>query len=100
MNNEFIFYATPEGNKRVEVLFQDETAWLTQKALAELFGVQVPAITKHLKNIFASGELKEAAVISILETTAADDKKYKTRFYSLALRSSMTRPMPQRSIWG
>jgi hypothetical protein len=83
MNNEIIFYTTPDGNKKVEVVFQDETAWLTQKALAELFGVQVPAINKHLKNIFESGELEEDSVISILETTAADGKSYKTRYYNL-----------------
>ena len=83
MNNEIIFYTTPDGSKKVEVVFQDETAWLTQKALAELFGVQVPAINKHLKNIFESGELMENSVISILETTAADGKSYKTRYYNL-----------------
>jgi len=83
MNNEIIFYTTPDGNKKVEVVFQDETAWLTQKALAELFGVHVPAINKHLKNIFESGELVENSVISILETTAADGKSYKTRYYNL-----------------
>lgn len=83
MNNEIIFYTTPDGNKKVEVVFQDETAWLTQKALAELFGVQVPAINKHLKNIFESGELVENSVISILETTATDGKNYKTRYYNL-----------------
>ena len=83
MNNEIIFYSTPEGKKKVEVVFQDETAWLTQKALAELFGVRVPAINKHLKNIFASGELVEDSVISILETTAADGKRYNTLYYNL-----------------
>jgi len=83
MNNEIIFYTTPDGSKKVEVVFQDETAWLTQKALAELFGVQVPAINKHLKNIFESGELMENSVISILETTAADGKSYKTRYYNI-----------------
>ncbi len=83
MNNEIIFYTTPEGKKKVEVVFQDETAWLTQKALAELFGVRVPAINKHLKNIFASGELVEDSVISILETTAADGKRYNTLYYNL-----------------
>jgi len=83
MNNEIIFYTTPEGKKKVEVVFQDETAWLTQKALAELFGVRVPAINKHLKNIFASGELVENSVISILETTAADGKRYNTLYYNL-----------------
>jgi hypothetical protein len=53
------------------------------EGLAELFGVQVPAINKHLKNIFDAGELVEAAVISILETTAADGKHYQTRYYNL-----------------
>ena len=64
--------AAPDGAVKVHVFFKDETAWLTQKALAELFGVNVPATNKHLKNIFASGELVEDSAISILETTAAD----------------------------
>lgn len=62
---------------------KDETVWLTQKSMASLFGVKVPAINKHLKNIFDSGELDEVSVISILETTATDGKKYKTKFYNL-----------------
>jgi Virulence protein len=65
------------------VHFEDETFWLTQKRMAELFGVQVPAIAKHLKNIFAEGELLENSVISILETTASDGKRYQTQFYNL-----------------
>ncbi len=81
--SEFLLYIAPDGAVKVSVLFRDETAWLTQKALAELFGVGVPAITKHLKNIFESGELAETSVVSILETTAADGKTYKTRFYNL-----------------
>jgi len=81
--NRFLLYTAPNGAVKVEVFFKDETVWLTQKALAELFGVKVPAINKHLKNIFESGELKEASVISILETTAADGKNYQTRYYSL-----------------
>lgn len=56
---------------------------MPQKAIAELFAVQVPAISKHLKSIFESGELEEDSVVSVLETTAADGKNYKTRFYSL-----------------
>jgi hypothetical protein len=78
-----IFYTTPKNQVRVEVHFEDETFWLTQKRMAELFGVQVPAIAKHLKNIFAEGELLENSVISILETTAADGKRYQTQFYNL-----------------
>lgn len=82
-HNQFLLYTAPDGAVKVEVFCKDETVWLTQKALAELFGVKVPAINKHLKNIFESGELAEAAVISILETTAADGKNYQTRYYSL-----------------
>jgi len=81
--NEIIFYSTPDGDKKVEVLFKDENFWLTQKALAGLFDVKVPAVSKHLRNIFVSGELVADSVISILETTAADDKIYKTKYYNL-----------------
>jgi hypothetical protein len=80
---KFLLYTARDGAVKVEVFFRDETVWLTQKALAELFGVKVPAINKHLKNIFESGELNEHSVISILETTAADAKSYQTRFYNL-----------------
>jgi hypothetical protein len=82
-SNQFLLYTAPDGAVKVDVFFKGETAWLTQKALAELFGVQVPAINKHLKNIFDTGELVEASVISILETTAADGKNYQTRYYNL-----------------
>jgi len=81
--NQFLLYTAPDGAVKVDVFFKGETAWLTQKALAELFGVQVPAINKHLKNIFDTKELVEASVISILETTAADGKNYQTRYYNL-----------------
>jgi hypothetical protein len=80
---EFLLYTTPNGDIKVEVILNDETVWLTQKAIAELFGVQVPAISKHLKNIFESGELQENSVVSILETTAADGKNYQTSYYNL-----------------
>ena len=66
---EFLLYTAPNGAIKVEVLLSDETIWLTQKRMAELFGVGVPAISKHLKNIFDSGELAEEVVVSILETT-------------------------------
>jgi len=79
----FLIYTAADGKVRVEVCVQDETVWLTQKAMAELFGVKIPAINKHLKNIFSSGELKENSVISILETTAVDGKEYRTNFYNL-----------------
>lgn len=81
--NNFLLYTAPNGAVKVDVFLKDETVWLTQKALAELFGVKVPAINKHLKNIFDSGELIESSVISILETTAADGKNYQTRYHNL-----------------
>ncbi len=82
-NQSFMLYTAPDGAVKVEVYFKDETVWLTQKALAELFGVNVPAISKHLKNIFESSELAENSVVSILETTAADGKSYATKYYNL-----------------
>ena len=66
---EFLLYTAPNGEVKVEVLLSNETIWLTQERMAELFGVQRPAITKHLKNIFESNELEELVVCSILEHT-------------------------------
>jgi hypothetical protein len=65
------------------VFYNDETLWLTQKAMSTLFDVGIPAISKHLKNIFEDGELSEDSVISKMETTAADGKKYMTKYYNL-----------------
>ncbi|HEY0669979.1 MAG TPA: RhuM family protein [Sphingobacteriaceae bacterium] len=81
--NNFLLYTAPSGDVRVDVYFKSETLWLTQKAMSELFGVKVPAISKHLSNIFEDGELEEKAVISILETTASDGKNYNTNYYNL-----------------
>ncbi len=80
---DVVIYQTQDGATGLQVRLNHETVWLTQAQLAKLFGVNVPAVTKHLKNIFSSGELTEEAVISILETTAADGKVYKTKHYSL-----------------
>jgi hypothetical protein len=80
---EFLLYTTPNGKVKVEIFLRDENIWLTQDKIALLFGVQRPAITKHLKNIFDSGELHENSVSSILELTAEDGKKYSTKFYNL-----------------
>lgn len=65
----FLIYKTEQEDVSVNALIRDETIWLTQKAMAELFGVQKAAISKHLKNIFESGELKEEVVVSKMETT-------------------------------
>lgn len=78
-----MLYITPNGQVKVEILLHEENLWLTQAQIASLFGVQVPAISKHFSNIFSEGELSENSVISILETTASDGKTYKTRYYNL-----------------
>jgi len=80
---DLLLYHTSDSKINISVYFQDGSFWLTQKAMAELFGVNIPAINKHLKNIFSTGELIQDSVISILETTASDGKKYKTQFYRL-----------------
>ena len=80
MSNEiqFLLYSMPEDEGKVQVVVKDETLWCTQKAMAQLFGVGVPAISKHLKNIFAEGELNKEVVVSKMEITtrhgAIDDK--------------------------
>jgi hypothetical protein len=80
---EFLIFTSQTGENTIEVRFENETVWLSQKLIAELFGIQRPAVTKHLKNIFESGELNEKSVSSILEHTAADGKTYNTLFYNL-----------------
>jgi hypothetical protein len=87
-NNEsdIIFYTTPDGAVHIEVFFQNETFWLTQKRMAELFGVEVPAISKHLANIFESGELMPESTVSILEIVQKEGSRNVTRkmeFYNL-----------------
>ena len=86
---EFLLYTAPNGGIKVEVLLNNETLWLTQERMAELFGVQRPAITKHLKNIFENGELEEQVVCSILELTtehgaiAGKTQNSKVKYYNL-----------------
>jgi hypothetical protein len=86
---QFLIYSTPAENAKVDVVVKDETLWATQKAMAALFGVQTPAINKHLKNIFAEGELDEDVVISKMEMTtehgamAGKTQTKSTQFYNL-----------------
>ena len=78
---EIVIYRTSDRGVQLEVTLEKETVWLTQKQIADLFGTQRPAITKHLNNIFATKELDKKSVCSILEHTAADGKAYQTQFY-------------------
>lgn len=86
-----ILYKTDNGDVKVEILLYQENLWLTQAKMAELFEVQKAAISKHLKNIFASGELMEDSVVSVLETTAADGKTipHGTIIWTRSLRSAI-----------
>ena len=83
ITGKVIVYQAENESVSTNVLFKDETFWMTQKDMAKLFDVNVPAISKHLKNIFESGELDLLAVISKMETTAEDGKIYQTNFYNL-----------------
>ena len=88
-HSEVLLYSDENGKEFVNVVFMDETFWLTQKAMAELFDVQTPAISKHLKNIFADGELEESMVVSKMETTTrhgavqGKTQTNDTKFYNL-----------------
>lgn len=83
LSSDIILYTTETGNVRVEVLYSDETFWLPQKRMAELFGVEVHTINYHLKKILKSGELKEDSVIRNIRITAADGKSYPTFLYNM-----------------
>lgn len=88
MNNElkYLIYNTPEGYVSVSAVVKDETIWLTQKAMAELFDVEVPAISKHLANIYADGELQPDATVSkmeIVQTEGSRNVKRLVDFFNL-----------------
>ena len=80
---EILLYTAPEGNTHIEVFYEEESFWLSQKKMAELFGVAVPTINYHLKEIFKTNELEEKSVIRLFRITAADGKNYQTNFYNL-----------------
>ena len=80
---EFLLYTAPSGKVKVEIFLKDENIWLTQEKISQLFGVDRSVITKHLKNIFESGELNEESVSAKFALTALDGKSYQTKFYNL-----------------
>jgi hypothetical protein len=81
--NEILLYTNPNGKVMVEIYLQNETVWLTQQKIADLFGVERSVVTKHLKNIFQSNELNEISVCAKIAHTAQDGKNYQTQFYNL-----------------
>jgi hypothetical protein len=83
---QFLIYNTPQENVKIDVVVKDETIWLTQKSMAVLFDVQIPAVNKHLSNIYDEGELQREATISILEivqTEGTRSIKRSVDFYNL-----------------
>jgi len=80
---KFLIFTAQSGEESIEVRYEDETIWLTQKLMATLFDVTVPTINEHLKNIFSSGELEQNSVIRKFRTTASDSKQYNTNFYNV-----------------
>jgi hypothetical protein len=86
MENQILFYSTEQGKVNVSITYQNENFWLSQKSIAQLFGVEIPAISKHLSNIYETGELQKEATISILETVqleGARNVKRQVEFYNL-----------------
>ena len=86
---EIVIYQTEDGNTRIEVRFVDETVWLTQAQLVELFQTSKANVSEHIKNIFREGELEEAAVVRKFRTTAADGKSYNVSHYNLDMIISL-----------
>ncbi len=82
-DSQILIYQTEGGKTKIEVLLEDETVWLTQKLIAELFQTTIPNVNMHIKNIFEEEELDPDSVIKFFLTTAADGKNYRTKFYSL-----------------
>ena len=81
--NDLIIYKNSDGNIIVDAIYKDETLWLSQKGMSKVFDIGVPAVSKHLKNIFDENELDKDSVVSKMEITADDGKKYNTEVYSL-----------------
>jgi len=85
MNSDIQIFESTDGQIQLEVSLNNETVWLSQAQMAELFGTKRPAITKHLSNIYKSGELVDKSTCSILEHLAEHGQKYKTKIYNLVV---------------
>jgi len=102
--SQFILYASPDGQVKIDVFLQNETVWLTQKKMADLFCIEAHTVNYHIKEIFDSGELKEDSVIRKIRITAADGKSYLTNYYNLDMIISVgyrvnSRQATQFRIW-
>jgi hypothetical protein len=86
---EIIIYQNPEGDIRIDVRLEDETVWLTQAQMAELFGKNKRTISEHITNVFNEDELNENSVVRNFRTTASDGKSYDTNFYNLDVINSV-----------
>jgi len=82
-SSEILFYQTEDGRNRIEVRLEDNTVWLTQALIAELYQTTIPNISMHLKNLFKEGELDQNSVVKNYLTTAADGKNYATNYFNL-----------------
>ena len=81
--SQFLLYTAPDGVVKVDVFFKDETVWLTQAQMAELFQTTIPNVSMHIRNVFAEGELQADSVVKEFLTTAADGKSYAVQYYNL-----------------
>ena len=97
-NFQFLIYRSAEEDVSINAVVKDESIWLTQQGMAELFGVQKPAISKHLKNIFEEGELDEKVVVSKMEITAAYGKGFTARSILKLLATDSKIQSGQRQI--
>ncbi len=86
---QFLVYQTADGKLKIDVRFEGETVWLTQQHMAELFQMTKQNVSLHIQNVFSEGELPEISVVKESLTTAADGKKYATKFYNLDVINSV-----------
>lgn len=82
-NSELLFYSSDDGKSKIEVRLENETVWLSQAQMVELFQTTKQNVSLHIKNVFAEGELEENSVVKEYLTTASDGKRYKTTYYNL-----------------
>lgn len=81
--SEIVLYQTEDGKTRLQVRLEDETVWLTQSQMADLFQTSIPNVSMHIRNVFREGELQEESVVKDFLTTAADGKRYQTNYFNL-----------------